>query len=208
MVGHLKRSSRTRKSKAIKRKCTLFKPKSPKKHLALAMLLTYTNCLLPMLLMPHGPSSHSQQHTTLRISIERLSRLKKTRFFFLCLKHLWSSCRSFLNTNLVTQMRPQSILTPPPRSHNPILWCKHHMASPKHYINDCWLLKHMVQDLIDSGTIAFDFPEAPSNSQNPLPLHNRPSAHDHHVISLLSVSNFHLIVSIESNLFSKISIFE
>lgn len=50
---------------------------------------------VPHIDMPRNPSTHHQQHTTLRISIKRSGQLKETQVFLHCLNHVRSSCLSY-----------------------------------------------------------------------------------------------------------------
>ncbi|XP_058745803.1 uncharacterized protein LOC131618641 [Vicia villosa] len=52
---------------------------------------------------------------------------------------------------------------------NPNERCEFHANSPGHTLEKCWALKHKVQDLIESGAIAFD---EPSVKTNPMPHHD------------------------------------
>lgn len=70
MVGYPKGPFRAKKSKATKRKSTLFQNKYPRKSLALRVLLLPTNCLLPMLFMPRDPSIR-RQHIPLSKQISK-----------------------------------------------------------------------------------------------------------------------------------------
>lgn len=94
-----------------------------------------------------------------------------------------------LNANLVTWMHPRSIPDPAPQSHNPNVQCLYHMGSPRHHTNECWPLKHKVQDLSDLGTIIISFSIAQNVSHNPLPLHNSvgPSMYPLSMLNLLAI---------------------
>ncbi|XP_058726078.1 uncharacterized protein LOC131597395 [Vicia villosa] len=47
--------------------------------------------------------------------------------------------------------------------------CEFHANSPGHTLEKCWAFKHKVQDLIESGAIAFDKPNVKTN---PMPRHD------------------------------------
>ncbi|XP_058763532.1 uncharacterized protein LOC131636973, partial [Vicia villosa] len=47
--------------------------------------------------------------------------------------------------------------------------CEFHANSPGHTLEKCWAFRHKVQDLIESGTIAFDKPNVKTN---PMPRHD------------------------------------
>ncbi|XP_058784970.1 uncharacterized protein LOC131659861 [Vicia villosa] len=47
--------------------------------------------------------------------------------------------------------------------------CEFHANSPGHTLEKCWAFRHKVQDLIESGAIAFDKPNVKTN---PMPLHD------------------------------------
>lgn len=72
------------------------------------------------------------------------------------------------------------------------------------HTNDCWLSKHKVQDLIDSGTIVFASLEAKSISQNLRPpTIQLGHPHNRHVINLSFVNTSIFVVSIKPYFFVK-----
>ncbi|XP_058726036.1 uncharacterized protein LOC131597348 [Vicia villosa] len=52
---------------------------------------------------------------------------------------------------------------------NPNERCEYHANSPRHTLEKCWAFRHKVQDLIESGAIAFD---KPNLKTNPMPHHD------------------------------------
>ncbi|XP_058727053.1 uncharacterized protein LOC131598475 [Vicia villosa] len=52
---------------------------------------------------------------------------------------------------------------------NPNERCEYHANSPGHTLEKCWAFRHKVQDLIESGAIAFDKPNVKTN---PMPHHD------------------------------------
>src|SRR3954462_2874843 len=74
-----------------------------------------------------------------------------------------------INESLV-EVRP---LPPPPPgklmpNYKPNERCEFHDNSPGHTLEKCWAFSHIVQDLIESGAIAFDKPNVKTN---PMPHH-------------------------------------
>ena len=51
--------------------------------------------------------------------------------------------------------------------------CAYHSDSVGHDTNDCWALKHKIQDLIEAKEVEFDAPEKPNVISAPMPKHGR-----------------------------------
>lgn len=72
------------------------------------------------------------------------------------------------------QKKITSLLPPPSlssRNFNPSQRCSYHSGAPGHDTQDCWSLKHKIQNLIDSGEIVIASPDQPNVQANPLPQH-------------------------------------
>jgi len=61
---------------------------------------------------------------------------------------------------------------PKGRQYDPSKKCAYHSGAPGHDTQDCWTLKHKIQNMIDSGEIVVKAPEQPNVNNNPLPQHN------------------------------------
>jgi len=59
------------------------------------------------------------------------------------------------------------------KDYNPELHCEYHLGQVGHSTDNCWRLRHKIQDLIDAKMIQLDFIEAPNPNvnNNPLPNH-------------------------------------
>ena len=55
--------------------------------------------------------------------------------------------------------------------YHPNAKCAYHSDSVGHDTNDCWALKHKIQDLIDVKEVEFDAPEKPNVISAPMPKH-------------------------------------
>ena len=60
-----------------------------------------------------------------------------------------------------------------PKDYNPELRCEYHLGQVGHSTDNCWRLRHKIQDLIDAKMIQLDFVKAPKPNvnNNPLPNH-------------------------------------
>src|SRR4051812_27348744 len=82
-----------------------------------------------------------------------------------------SEILKYLLSESLVELRPMPPLIPgkiPPRF-NPNERCEFHDNSPGHTLEKCWAFRHKVQDLIESGAIAFDKPNVKTN---PMPRHD------------------------------------
>ena len=50
---------------------------------------------------------------------------------------------------------------------------RYHSDSVGHNTNDCWALKHKIQDLIEAKEVEFDAPDKPNVISAPMPKHGR-----------------------------------
>src|SRR3954466_13888489 len=81
-----------------------------------------------------------------------------------------SEIQKYLVSESLVELRPMPPPIPgkiPPRF-NPNERCEFHDNSPGHTLEKCWAFRHKVQDLIESGAIAFDKPNVKTN---PMPHH-------------------------------------
>ncbi|XP_050916439.1 uncharacterized protein LOC127131569 [Lathyrus oleraceus] len=69
------------------------------------------------------------------------------------------------------ELRNWTVPDPLLASHDPNARCVFHSGGVGHDIENCWVFKHKVQDLIDNETIEFDPPNGPNVVQNPMPPH-------------------------------------
>ncbi|XP_058761629.1 uncharacterized protein LOC131635043 [Vicia villosa] len=77
-----------------------------------------------------------------------------------------------LKAKLLTRVAPPNINTSSPR-YDPNARCEYHSDCVGHDTNNCWTLKHKVQDMIDAGEIEFDPPETPNVITAPMPKHDK-----------------------------------
>ena len=78
-----------------------------------------------------------------------------------------------LKLNLATiKEAPKNVNTSSPHYHANAK-CAYHSDSVGHDTNDCWALKHKIQDLIEAKEVEFDAPEKPNVISAPLPKHGR-----------------------------------
>src|SRR4051812_32531977 len=69
--------------------------------------------------------------------------------------------QQLLNQNLITLLPPYSFPTNPTPGYKYHARCAYHSNSPGHDTEDCWQLKHKIQDLIDDKIIDFNSPKEP-----------------------------------------------
>ncbi|KAI8560180.1 hypothetical protein RHMOL_Rhmol04G0236200 [Rhododendron molle] len=84
---------------------------------------------------------------------------------------LSSVYEKLLEANLIEPLPPTPPPRKPPASHNPNAYCAFHQYTG-HSTNNCFRLRHKVQDLIDNGTISPPLSNA-NSIINPLPKHPR-----------------------------------
>ena len=78
-----------------------------------------------------------------------------------------------LKLNLATiKEAPKNVNTSSPHYH-PNAKCAYHSDSVGHDTNDCWALKHKIQDLIEAKEVEFDALEKPNVISAPMPKHGR-----------------------------------
>ncbi|XP_058784478.1 uncharacterized protein LOC131659283 [Vicia villosa] len=77
-----------------------------------------------------------------------------------------------LKEKLLAPVAPPNINTSSPR-YDPNARCAYHSDCVGHDTNNCWTLKHKVQDMIDAGEIEFDPPETPNVITAPMPKHDK-----------------------------------
>ena len=78
-----------------------------------------------------------------------------------------------LKLNLATiKEAPKNVNTSSPHYH-PNAKCAYHSDSVGHDTNDCWALKHKIQDLIEAKEVEFDAPEKPNVISAPMPKHGQ-----------------------------------
>ncbi|XP_058774811.1 uncharacterized protein LOC131649084 [Vicia villosa] len=77
-----------------------------------------------------------------------------------------------LKAKLLAPIAPPNINTSSPR-YNPNARCAYHSECVGHDTNNCWTLKHKIQDMIDAGEIEFDPPETPNVITAPMPKHDK-----------------------------------
>ena len=78
-----------------------------------------------------------------------------------------------LKLNLATiKEAPKNVNTSSPHYHANAK-CAYHSDSVGHDTNDCWALKHKIQDLIEAKEVEFDAPEKPNVISAPMPKHGR-----------------------------------
>ncbi|OVA11235.1 G-patch domain [Macleaya cordata] len=78
-----------------------------------------------------------------------------------------------LEAGLVTHKPPVRAPKTPQAWYNPDQYCSFHQ-SPGHLTDNCWALKHEIQNLLDSGKISMEgvqVPRKPNINTNPLPNH-------------------------------------
>ena len=76
-----------------------------------------------------------------------------------------------LKMNLVTLREPHPAPDTSSPNFNHNARCAFHSNSPGHDTDDCWALRHQIQDLIDAKEIEFDPPETPDVITTPTPKH-------------------------------------
>ncbi|XP_058741110.1 uncharacterized protein LOC131613458 [Vicia villosa] len=77
-----------------------------------------------------------------------------------------------LKAKLLAPVAPPNINTSSPR-YDPNARCAYHSDCVGHDTNNCWTLKHKIQDMIDAGEIEFDPSETPNVITAPMPKHDR-----------------------------------
>ncbi|XP_058759660.1 uncharacterized protein LOC131632969 [Vicia villosa] len=77
-----------------------------------------------------------------------------------------------LKAKILAPISPPNINTSSPR-YDPNARCAYHSDCVGHDTNNCWTLKHKIQDMIDAGEIEFDPPETPNVITDPMPKHDR-----------------------------------
>ncbi|XP_058733094.1 uncharacterized protein LOC131604686 [Vicia villosa] len=82
-----------------------------------------------------------------------------------------SEILKYLVSESLVELRPMPPPLPGKASprFNPNERCEFHANSPGHTLEKCWAFRHKVQDLIESGEIAFDKPNVKTN---PMPHHD------------------------------------
>ena len=76
-----------------------------------------------------------------------------------------------LKMNLVMLREPHPAPDTSSPNFNPNARCAFHSNCPGHDTNNCWALKHQIQDLIDAKEVEFDPPETPNVITAPMPKH-------------------------------------
>ncbi|RDY06280.1 hypothetical protein CR513_09765, partial [Mucuna pruriens] len=73
-----------------------------------------------------------------------------------------------LQKHMITTAQAKPLELPYPRSYDPNSKCDYHEGAPGHTMENCWVLKHRVQDLIEGGWLNFK-EVGPNVRTNPLP---------------------------------------
>lgn len=66
-----------------------------------------------------------------------------------------ATCTRLIKDKLITRIEPKP-RTCIPKGFNPYVRCYYHIDVSGHKIEDCWALRHKIQDLIDEGMIIID----------------------------------------------------
>lgn len=75
----------------------------------------------------------------------------------------------------LVELKPlRPLVAPLPQNYDPNARCDYHVGSPGHTFENCWGLKHKVQDLVESKAISLT-PNGPNVKNNPMPNHAGPS---------------------------------
>ena len=78
-------------------------------------------------------------------------KLKKSHHFPMSVTELYSS---LLNKGLIAPVVPKPV-TNLPKGYDPSKTCKFHYDAPRHSTEECRLLRHKIQSLIDSSALIF-----------------------------------------------------
>ncbi|KAI5387117.1 hypothetical protein KIW84_073321 [Lathyrus oleraceus] len=81
---------------------------------------------------------------------------------------------SLIERKLITPRDPPAIPTNPQWWYKPELHCIYHFGAPGHDVENCYLLKTKVQDLVRCGILCFE-DVGPNVKKNPLPEHGKSS---------------------------------
>src|SRR4051812_41183532 len=125
---------------------------------------------LKALLIEKEKNQHKHQ------SGQNNQRSKPKRSFSLLPMPLSQVLQQLLNQNLITLLPPYSFPAKPVPGYKYHARCAYHSNSPGHDIEDCWQLKHKIQDLIDDKIIDFNSPKEPHLTNV---VHNRKSRNEH-----------------------------
>src|SRR3954465_7102082 len=86
-------------------------------------------------------------------------RSKPKRSFSLLPMPLSQVLQQLLNQNLITLLPPYAFPTNPASGYKYHARCAYHSNSLGHDTEDCWQLKHKIQDFIDDNIIDFNSPK-------------------------------------------------
>src|SRR3954463_9480101 len=91
---------------------------------------------------------------------------------------LSQALQQLLNQNLITLLPPYSLPANPTPGYKYHARCAYHSNSPGHDTEDCWQLKHKIQDLIDEKIIGFNSHEKPPMANI---MHNPKGCNEHNL---------------------------
>ncbi|RDX90078.1 hypothetical protein CR513_28098, partial [Mucuna pruriens] len=60
-----------------------------------------------------------------------------------------------LQKRMIMTAPPKPLEPPYPRSYDPNAKCEYHEGGPGHTMENCWALKHRIQDLLEGGWLNF-----------------------------------------------------
>ncbi|RDX65987.1 hypothetical protein CR513_55298, partial [Mucuna pruriens] len=75
-----------------------------------------------------------------------------------------------LQKRIITTAPLRPLEAPYPQNYNPNAKCEYHEGGPGHTTENCWALRHKIQDLLEGGWLNFK-EGGPNVSTNPLPPH-------------------------------------
>lgn len=84
--------------------------------------------------------------------------------------------KKLVESNNLKPLNPTSLPQKIPTSHNLNAYCTYHQ-NIGHLTNNCFRLRHTIQDLIDNKTIPVP-PQKPNTVSNPLPKHSNPQVNN------------------------------
>ncbi|KAI8530516.1 hypothetical protein RHMOL_Rhmol11G0065300 [Rhododendron molle] len=87
-------------------------------------------------------------------------------------KKVYPVLEKLVESDILKLLNPTSLPQKLPASHNPNAYCAYHQ-NVGHHTNNCFRLRHAIQDLIDNKTIPV-LPQKPNTVSNPLPKHLNP----------------------------------